>query len=105
VAVTKKRRKPPIPEVSEALRPYLDQHPKAREDSYSQNSASIRVRVIDPDFEGIDRVDRYDLIWKYLETLPEHILVQITVLLSLTPDEAKTSFANMDFDHPIPSRL
>jgi len=45
------------------------------------------------------------LIWKYLETLPEHILVQITVLLSLTPDEAKTSFANMDFDHPIPSRL
>lgn len=94
-----------IPEITAALRPYLDQHPNAVEESYPQNSASIRVRVIDPDFQGIDRFDRHDLIWPYLETLPEHIMMQITVLLLLTPEETATSFANTDFENPIPSRL
>ena len=97
---------PPIPEISVALKPYLDAHPNAKLDSYAQNSVSIRIRVIDPDFRDVNRADRYDLIWDFLEEkLPEHLIQQITVLLLLTPDEVETSFANMDFEDPIPSRL
>ncbi len=80
-------------------------HPHARIDSYRQNSASLRIRIIDPDFRGKDRAERFDQVWDLLEGLPEAIQSQITVLLLLTPDETKTSPANVDFEHPIPSRL
>jgi hypothetical protein len=37
--------------------------------------------------------------------LPEEVVAEITVLLLLTPDEAKKSVGNVDFENPIPSRL
>ena len=103
---TQKMKKPPIKDVETALKPYLERHPNAQLDSYSQNSVSIRIRVIDPDFDGLDRGKRHDLIWDYLEkALPEHLIQQVTVLLLLTPDETDTSYSNMDFEDPIPSNL
>jgi stress-induced morphogen len=107
VAQTKKKPTygPDIPEITEALEPYKRLHPKSKIKSYRQNSASIRIRIIDPDFEGMDRVERHDLVWGILEALDEDILSEISVLLLLTPEEVKTSFANMDFDYPIPSGL
>jgi stress-induced morphogen len=96
---------PQVQRVLDVLRTYKDDHPLAEIDAYRQNSASIRIRVIDPDFQGMDRVARHDTIWKILELLPEDIVSQITVLLPLTPDEREASFANMDFENPIPSRL
>ncbi len=53
----------------------------------------------------MDKAERHDLIWKILESLPESMLSQISILLLLTPEEVKGSFANMDFEDPIPSRL
>jgi stress-induced morphogen len=96
---------PDIPEIMEALEPYQRSHPGARIRSYRQNSASIRIRIIDPDFQGMDRAERHDLVWDILESLSEDILSDITILLLLTPKEVKTSFANMDFENPIPCRL
>ena len=96
---------PGVQQVLDILETYKREHPRAIVDAYRQNSASIRVRVVDPDFEGIGRFARHDRIWNLLQELPENILSQITVLLPLTPEETKTSFANMDFDNPIPSRL
>jgi hypothetical protein len=87
------------------LNEYKASHPGSKVKSYRQNSASIRIRIIDPGFAGEDRATRDDLIWKILEGLPERIQSQITVLLLLTPEETKTSFANMDFEKPIPSGL
>jgi hypothetical protein len=84
---------------------YRSAHPEAVIDSYRQNSASIRIRILDPAFRAMDRVSRDDRIWEILGKLPEDIQSQITVVLLLTPEEAKTSFANMDFENPIPSRL
>jgi stress-induced morphogen len=84
---------------------YRTAHPQSRVDSYRQNSASIRIRIIDPDFQALDRVDRDEQIWEILGKLPEDIQSQITILLLLTPEETKTSFVNMDFENPIPSRL
>src|SRR5205807_1507599 len=94
-----------VREVLDVLRKYTASHPAAEADSYRQNSASIRIRIVDPGFAGIGRSTRDDRIWKILSQLPERIQSQITVLLLLTPEEVETSFANMDFENPLPSRL
>ncbi len=92
-------------QVLNTLAEYLDSHPHAQISAHRQNSVSIRVRIIDEDFHGLDRVDREPAIWKLLESLPEDILSDITMLLLLTPKEAERSLANLEFNDPIPSRL
>ena len=84
---------------------YAAAHRAARVDVQRQNSVSIRIRVVDPDFEGMDRVQRDDALWKLLEPLPEDVQSQITMLLLLTPKEAKTSWAYLEFENPVPSKL
>jgi hypothetical protein len=91
--------------VLKALEAYRTSHPEARIESYRQNSASIRIRIIDAEFKRMDRAIRHDVIWEFLEQLSEDIQSQITILLLLTPEETKKSIANMDFENPIPSRL
>jgi len=94
-----------IDQVRTVLRPYEVEHPDARIDVKRQNSVSIRIRVLDPAFHGVPREERHGDIWKLLETLPEDVFCDITVLLVLTPEEAKTSLVNLEFENPIPSRL
>jgi hypothetical protein len=91
--------------VLDILARYDHQHPNAKIDAYRQNSASIRLRIVDPEFESLDRVQREELIWDILGGLPEAIRSQITLLLLLTPKEASCSFANFEFDNPLPSTL
>jgi stress-induced morphogen len=78
-------------------------------DAYRYNSASIRVRVIDPRFEGKSAEERDALVEPLLATLDEATQADIMNLLTLTPDEAKGSFryflANEEFEDPSPSRL
>ena len=50
-------------------------------------------------------VDREPEVWKLLEKLPEDVFANITMLLLLTPEETKNSFANMEFENPIPSSI
>lgn len=86
-----------------ALKPYLDQHPKAQVDMYRRGKYILRLRIIDPDFAGMDRKDRDDLIWDMLyERLPKELLEDITMVLLLTPAEADESMANTDFEKPLP---
>lgn len=88
-----------------ALGVYGADHPGARIQVYRQNSVSIRARIIDPDFAGIDRGRRHEAIWSLIEGLPEELQSQLSVLLLMTPEEAARSFASLDFDNPIPSDL
>ena len=69
------------------------------------NPVSIRLRIIDPDFQGMDRIAREPEIWQLLKKLPEEVFVNITMLLLLTPEEVEHSLASQEFDHPIPSRV
>ena len=94
-----------IQQVLGVLDQYRCDHSKALIDARRQNSVSIRIRIIDPDFKGLDRVDREPPVWNILKTLPEEIFTNITMLLLLTPDETAGSLANKEFDDPIPSRL
>lgn len=80
-------------------------HPQSEIQVKRQNSVSIRIRIIDPSFAGMDLVDRDREIWRMLETLPARVQSQITMVLLLTPDEAADSFANLEFNLPIASKL
>lgn len=89
----------------DALRRHQNQHPQAKIKAKRQNSVSIRGRILDPDFKGISRAERHDIVWRFIEELPEEIQSQVTMLILLTPEEAKSSLANLEFENPIPSNL
>ena len=94
-----------IQQVISVLDEYELDHRAARIDIYRQNSVSVRVRIIDPDFAGLSRPQRSDRVWKYLNRLTDDAQSDISTVLLLTPDESKTSFANFEFDDPTPSDL
>jgi hypothetical protein len=92
--------------ISAALRMYEASHtPPPRIDLYRQNSVSVRIRVVDSAFRGLDRAQRSALVWKYLDALTDDAQADISMLLLLTPEETERSFANFEFDDPIPSTL
>jgi hypothetical protein len=94
-----------IDKIIDALRGYEADHKRAQIDLYRQNSVSVRVRIIDPDFARLGKPQRSQQVWRYLEHLPEEIQSDISTVLLLTPDETKKSFANFEFDDPVPSKL
>jgi stress-induced morphogen len=94
-----------IEQIKSALHAYHKGHPAARIDLYRQNPASVRLRIIDPDFAGLSRVDRHARVWKYLEPLSEDDQADISMLVLLTPDETGRSSANLEFEDPVPSAL
>jgi hypothetical protein len=78
-------------------------------DAYRYNSASIRVRVVDPRFEGKSTEERDAMVEPLLARLPESIQADIMNLLTLYPNETADSFkafvANAEFDDPSPTML
>lgn len=91
--------------ILDTLAAYDQAHPRADIEVYRLSPNSIRIRIIDPDFKGMDRVDRDEAIWKFLEQAPPDAQSQITFLLLLKPGETKRSFGNMEFENPIPLDL
>jgi stress-induced morphogen len=81
-------------------------------DSYRYNSASIRVRVIDPKFEGMSRETRDAMVEKYLDQLPPKTQRDIVTLFTFAPsdlNQSPTTFReymlNTEFEDPSPSTL
>lgn len=91
--------------VSDALVAYEREHPHAVIELYRRNSVSIHIRVIDPDFADLDRLGRHHRVWACFEPLSEEIQSEITILLLLTPDETRKSYANVEFENPVSSSL
>jgi hypothetical protein len=94
-----------VQQILDILTAYERAHPQAQIEARRHNPVSIRLRIIDPDFQGMDRIEREPAIWKLLRQLPEEVFVNITMLLLLTPEETAQSLASHEFDHPIPSRV
>jgi hypothetical protein len=105
IKVRDKRLDRVLREIADALKKYDQVHPTARIEVYRQNSVSVRIRILDAAFSGRDRAQREDEVWAILNGLPEETVAEISLLLLLTPDEARRSFASSEFDHPIPSKL
>ncbi len=94
-----------IQQILDVLAEYKISHPYAQIHVQRQNNVSLRIRIINPDFEGLNRVDREPPVWNLLRRLPEDTFLNITMLLLLSPKESERSLANIEFDNPIPSRL
>lgn len=93
-----------VEQIRQALTAYQRVHPRAAVTVRRLNSVAVGIRVVDPDFEGRDYLEREPEIWEILNTLPEEVFVNITLLFLYTPDEAKHSLANYyEFEHPDPS--
>ena len=79
--------------------------------AYQYNSASIRVRVTDPRFEGKTASERDAMVSPILAQLPEELERDILMLLMVTPKERQPdylnprSLVNLEFDDPGRSRL
>lgn len=81
-------------------------------DAYRYNAASIRVRVIDPRFEGLATATRDAMVEPPLEQLPERTQADIMSLLTFAPSELRQTpktfrlfLLNAEFDDPSPSML
>ncbi len=78
-----------------------------RADAYRYNTASIRVRVVDPRFEGLKITRRDQLVEKVLDELPDETQRDIITLITLSPSEMtntsvyhRQSLSNQEFEHP-----
>jgi hypothetical protein len=91
--------------IQQTLLPYGEQYPDAAIELYRQNSISIRIRVVDPTFDNMEKSDRHSRIWAYLESLPEDLQSDISMVVLLTPAETKRSMANLEFEDPAPSLI
>jgi len=94
-----------INSLKSALEAYSIHHAQALIDLYRQNRVSVRIRIIDPDFRGLERSERNRQVWNYLQGLPEEIQSDVSMLLLLTPEETDKSLGNVEFEDPLPSRL
>jgi hypothetical protein len=90
---------------------FLRQHFPAA-DSYRYNSATIRVRIVDPRFEGMSREERDAMVEPYLNHFPEATQRDIITLFTFAPSEITPTAAtlrerllNTEFEDPTPSRL
>src|SRR5271163_4104666 len=81
-------------------------------DAYRFNSASIRVRVIDPRFEGMKREQRDAMVEAELDKLPPETQRDIVTLFTFAPSELvqtpktfREYVQNTEFDDPSPTLL
>ena len=81
-------------------------------DAYRYNSASIRVRVVDPRFEELPAGERDAMVEPYLDQLPERTQADIMNLFTFAPSELlqtpntfRELLLNTEFDDPSPSIL
>ena len=55
---------PQAKQILEALRPYQDDHSRAEIEAYRQNSVSVRIRILNPEFAGRSRSQREEEVWE-----------------------------------------
>ena len=96
---------PVIEKIIKVLQSYEADYPGSDIAIYRQNPVSVRIRIIDNTFRGQNRIERNRLIWKYLHQLSDETQSDISTLILLTADETKKSFANFEFEDPVPSSL
>lgn len=80
------------------LGPYAAARPGAEVDVYRYSPVSVRVRLIDPTFQGKDRSERHKAVWPILNELDRDVLDELTMLVLISPDEQETSVVNRDFN-------
>jgi stress-induced morphogen len=104
--VTRGLRDELLERVKSVLDLYEQAHPNSAASLYRQNSASVRIRIVDDRFRGLSAGDRHDRVWDFISNrLSEDDIQEISVLLLLAPEEQSSSFLNAEFNDPVPSSL
>ena len=88
-----------------AMNEYQRNHPSAEISLYRQNGVSVRIRVIDPEFQGVVKSARHTMVWDCLEKLPEEVQSDISMLVVLAPKELHSSISNLEFEDPSRSAI
>lgn len=96
---------PRLDEFVAALEKFQADYPDAEISLYRHGRYSVRVRIVAPAFAGRSKTERHRLAWPYVVGLPEETLSDLSSFLLLAPDEKASSFANFEFDDPLPSRF
>ena len=91
--------------IVERLEQYAHAHSGAVVAVYRHSPYTVRVRVIDPGFQGMSKSERHRRVWQYLADLDEEVLNDLSTLILLTEAERNASLSNQEFDDPIPSRF
>lgn len=87
----------------ELAKVYKAKHPRAQVDVIRTYPELVRIRILDPDFARKDRSDRHNMAWEAILTLPEEWWDQLSMVLTFTPREAKTSLKNqLEFEEFTP---
>ncbi len=81
---------------------YSTDHPKARIDYYLLNRRGIRLRIIDPFFEGLGIFERHDHVWKYIARLPQDFIDKLDMVVPIAPGERKFSGYNLEYEDEKP---
>jgi stress-induced morphogen len=87
-----------VQQLAKAMGAWQSEHVRSEIAVKRVNDFMVNIRVIDPDFQGMNRGERHDKIWEILETVPDEIVEEVSVLLLLTPSEANRPFADAAFD-------
>src|SRR4051812_1465752 len=87
-----------LEQVRSALDLYQRDHPDARIDLYRKDAFSVRARIIDSGFLKMSRTERHNMVWKYLDSLPDEAVADISMLVLITPSEARASGSNIEFE-------
>lgn len=90
-----------IQAILEVLQPYKEKHPRAEITISELDVLTIRVRIIDPDFENMNWFERDAEVWPLLRKLHDEIYLNLSMVLLLSPSEVETSRANNEFENPV----
>lgn len=89
-----------VEKLQRALQEYQAAFPEAQVALYRWSPHSIRIRVIDPRFEGMGFFARHDEVWNYFRSLPDEVVGQINLLITPAPSELGSSRKNYLFENP-----
>jgi hypothetical protein len=84
---------------------YLPRHPRAEFAVYRASPANVHIRILDPDFRGVDIPERDDMAWEVLDELPDEVVSDISVVLLLPPEERDAYQLSREFDTAPRSRV
>ncbi len=94
---------PQVQQVLDVLAEYEQEHANALIEARRGNYDFIYIRIIDPDFQGIERRKlRKAKVWPLLHKLPSEIVSNIISLVVVTPEEAPHNGSSIEFDNPLP---
>jgi len=99
LANSKKPPDEPLEEILHVLAPYGASHGQASLEAHREDAFSVFVRIIDPDFKGMEDFDRLEVIRTYLKPLSLIAWNHLGTVLLLTPAEARKSLENQDFEN------